>query len=80
MRNYAMAVALGGLLALTAAVGFEQLSTQPVAAAAPGQGVQGVHVAQYCAPPYDSPDVRFYCREEVACQGPTGAATFACFM
>jgi hypothetical protein len=37
-------------------------------------------VAQYCAPPYDSPDVSFYCREEVACQGPTGAATFACFM
>ena len=77
MRNYAMAAALGGLLALTAAAGYEQHSPQPVAAGAPGQGV---HVAQYCAPPYDSPDVRFYCREEVACQGPTGAATFACFM
>jgi hypothetical protein len=77
MRNYAMGVALGGLLALTAAAGFQQLSPQPVAAGAAGQGV---HVAQYCAPPYDSPDVRFYCREEVACQGPAGAATFACFM
>lgn len=71
MRKYAMAAGLGGMLALTAAVGFEQLSTQPVAAS---------RVAQYCAPPYDSPDVRFYCRQEVACQGPSGAATFACFM
>jgi hypothetical protein len=77
MWNYAMAAALGGLLAFTAAAGFEQLSPQPVAAGAAGQGV---HVAQYCAPPYESPDVRFYCREEVACQGPAGAATFACFM
>jgi hypothetical protein len=77
MRTYAMGVALGGLLALAAAIGFEQLSPQPVAAAAAGQGV---HVAQYCAPPYDSPDARFYCREEVACQGPSGAATFACFL
>jgi len=74
MRNYAMAAAFGGLLALTAADGFEQILTQPVAAGAVGR------VAQYCAPPYDSPDVSFYCREEVACQGPTGAATFACFM
>jgi hypothetical protein len=46
MRNYAMGVALGGLLALTAAAGFQQLSPQPVAAGAAGQGV---HVAQYCA-------------------------------
>jgi hypothetical protein len=78
MRTYAMGAALGGLLALGAAVALEQPSAQPVAAGAAGQGE---HVAQYCAPPYDSPDaLRFYCREEVACQGPTGAATFACFM
>ena len=78
MRTYAMGAALGGLLALTAAIGFGQVSTQPVAAAAAGQGV---HVAQYCAPPHDSLDARrFFCREEVACQGPTGAATFTCFM
>jgi hypothetical protein len=75
MRKYAIAAGLGGMLALTAAVAFEQLSTQPVAAEAAGR------VAQYCAPPHDSLDSRrFFCREEVACQGPTGAATFACFM
>lgn len=77
MRNYAMAAAVAGVLAITAAAGYEQLSTQPVAPGAPGQGV---HVAQYCAPPYDNSDVRFYCRQEVACQGPSSAATFACFM
>jgi hypothetical protein len=75
MRTYAMGAALGGMLALTAAVGFGQASTQPVASEAAGR------VAQYCAPPHDSLDSRrFFCREEVACQGPTGAATFACFM
>lgn len=75
MRTYAMGAALGSLLALTAAGGFEQISTQPVATGAAGR------VAQYCAPPHDSLDARrFFCREEVACQGPTSAATFACFM
>ena len=75
MRTYAIGAALGGMLALTAAVGFGQVSTQPVANEAAGR------VAQYCAPPHDSLDSRrFFCREEVACQGPTGAATFACFM
>jgi len=78
MRTYAMGAALGGMLALTATIGFGQVPTQPVEAGAAGQGAQ---VAQYCAPPHDSLDSRrFFCREEVACQGPTGAATFACFM
>jgi hypothetical protein len=75
MRTYAMGAVLGGMLALIAATGFDLLSTQPVAAEAAGR------VAQYCAPPHDSLDARrFFCREEVACQGPTSAATFACFM
>src|SRR5262245_5827528 len=75
MRTYAMSAALGGMLALTAAVGFGQASTQPVEAGAAGR------VAQYCAPPHDSLDARrFFCREEVACQGQTGATTFACYM
>lgn len=78
MRTYAMGAALGGMLTLTAAIGFGQVSTQPVEAGAAGQGAR---VAQYCAPPHDSLDARrFFCREEVACQGPTSAATFACFM
>ena len=75
MRTYAMGVALGGMLALTATIGFGQVSTQPVAAEAASR------VAQYCAPPHDSLDSRrFFCREEVACQGPTGAASYSCFM
>jgi hypothetical protein len=75
MRKYAMGLGLGGLLALAAAAGFDQLSTQPVVAGAAGR------VAQYCALPHDNLDARrFYCREEVACSGPTGAATFACFI
>jgi len=75
MRTYAMSAALGGMLALTAAIGFGQASTQPFEAGAASR------VAQYCAPPHDSLDARrFFCREEVACQGPTGGATFACYM
>ena len=72
MRKYAMGVGLGGALALAAAIGLGQPWTQPVAAG---------RAAQYCAPPHDNPDaLRLYCREEVVCHGPTGAATFACFM
>jgi hypothetical protein len=75
MRDYATAAAFCGMLALTAAIGLGQVSTQPVEAGTAGR------VAQYCAPPHDSLDARrFFCREEVACQGPTGAATFTCFM
>jgi hypothetical protein len=75
MRTYAIGAALGGMLALTGAIGFGQVSMQPVEAGAAGR------MAQYCAPPHDSLDTRrFFFREEVACQGPTGAAAFACFM
>jgi hypothetical protein len=73
MRIYAIGVGLGGMLALAAAIGFDQLWTQPVAAAAG-------RVAQYCAPPHDNPDaLRFFCRDEVGCPAPTAAA-FACAM
>jgi hypothetical protein len=75
MRTYAIGLGLSAMLALAAAIGFDQLSTQPVAA-----GVAG-HVAQYCAPPHDNPDaLRFFCRDEVGCPAPTGAAAFACSM
>jgi hypothetical protein len=73
MRTYAMGAGFGVMLALTAATGFDQLSTQPVATGAAGR------VAQYCAPPPDNPDaLKFFCRDEVACAAPTDAAGFAC--
>jgi hypothetical protein len=70
MRKY-LGVGLGGILALSALFGFAHASTASAAAG----------VAQYCAPAGDNPDaLRFYCREEVSCAGPTGAATFACLV
>jgi hypothetical protein len=68
MQRY-VGIGLGGILALSALLGFAY-------AEAPA-GVSGV--AQYCAPAGDNPDaLRFYCREEVSCSGPTDTATFAC--
>ena len=64
--KYAMGVGLGGMLALGAATGFDQLRTGTVAAR---------QVTQYCIPPRDNPDAhRFYCGNEDGWADPAGAA------
>jgi hypothetical protein len=75
MRTHAIGVGLGAMLALGATAGFDRLATQPLAAGA------SERLAQYCAPAQDTPDaLRFFCRDEVGCPAPTGAAAFACSM